>query len=53
MLLAERELREIEAGALESSEPSAKQSFRVTALSLVAYPDYLGSSSSRQNSAKM
>lgn len=51
MLLAERELREIEAGALESSEPSAQQSFHVTALSLVAYPDYLGSSSSRQNSA--
>ena len=51
MLLAERELREIEAETPESSEPSVKQSFHVTALSLVAYPDYSGSSPSRQNPA--
>ena len=49
MLLAERELREAEAEAAESSKPSEKQNFHVTALSVLAYPE--GSSSSRSSSS--
>ena len=46
MLLAERELREAEAEAMESSKPPEKQNFHVTALSVVAYPESLSSNRS-------